>query len=49
VAQYNEKPPSAVKDSKLLPIDDYKGKSIAELEAILDAHNKTRPTSEIEI
>jgi hypothetical protein len=42
------KPPVVVlhptEDTKLLEIDEYKGKSVEELEAILDAHNKKRAT-----
>ena len=44
------KPPVVVQhppeDTKLLSIDEYKGKSIEELEAILDAHNKRRSEPE---
>ena len=44
------KPPVVVQhppeDAKLLSIDEYKGKSVEELEAILDAHNKKRAEPE---
>ena len=44
------KPPVVVQhtpeDAKLLSIDEYKGKSVEELEAILDAHNKKRTEPE---
>jgi hypothetical protein len=35
------KPDLPHKNVELLPSDSYKGKSVAELEAILDAHNKS--------